>query len=209
MAYPNFQKDFILETDASGVGLGAVLSQPNEGKLAHPIAYASRALLPNEKNYSVTEQECLGVVWAVKQFWPYIYGHRCLVCMDHQALSWLMKQSMPSGRLARWSLTLQEYDLDIQYKPGWNNKRADALSHNPEVLALSTEPPTLPSLGDVQLTDPTLGPIIQYLRTGAPVIPYTEEKQLQIQHESTAYLWRGGCLFLQATHPRWKQDLRG
>ena len=71
LALPNFEKDFRLETDASGAGLGAVLSQTSKG-VVRPVAYASRTLQPHEKNYGATELEALGVVWAVKHFHPYL-----------------------------------------------------------------------------------------------------------------------------------------
>ena len=73
LTYPDFQKEFFLETDASGAGLGAVLTQVQEDGLHRPIAYASRTLQNHERNYGVTELEALGVVWAVKHFRTYLY----------------------------------------------------------------------------------------------------------------------------------------
>ena len=86
LAYPCFGPDeeFILETGASGVGLGAILSQ-KQGDQTHPIAYASRALDCHEQNYGITELETLGLVWAVRYFRPYILGHRTTVYTDHAA----------------------------------------------------------------------------------------------------------------------------
>ena len=65
LAFPDFTKDFILETDASGVGLGAILAQGDKDGNVHPIAYDSRTLQQHKKNYAVTELEALGIVWAV------------------------------------------------------------------------------------------------------------------------------------------------
>ena len=79
LVFPEFTKPFVLETDASGAGLGAVLAQKQEDGSTRPIAYASRSLQPHEKNYGITELEGLGVVWAVKHFRPYLYGHTCEV----------------------------------------------------------------------------------------------------------------------------------
>ena len=77
LTIPDFSRNFLLETDASGDGLGAVVAQKFEDGIVHPIAYASRTLQPHKRNYGVTELEALGVVWAVKNFCPYLYGHEC------------------------------------------------------------------------------------------------------------------------------------
>ena len=131
LAYPNFEQEFILETDASGVVLGAVLAQRQGDGSVRPISFASRTLQHHEKNYGITELEGLGVVWAVKHFRPYIYGHHCVVYTDHEALKSLLNTPHPSGKLARWGLALQEMDLEIRYRPGKGNSNADALSRSP------------------------------------------------------------------------------
>ena len=80
LAYPQFGlgKEFVLETDASLEGLGAVLSQRQGDGHLHPIAYASRCLQPHERNYAITELETLGLVWACKHFRPYLLGYHCV-----------------------------------------------------------------------------------------------------------------------------------
>ena len=134
LAYPQFGRDFLLETDASGVGLGAVLSQKQEDGTVRPIAFASRTLQVHEKNYGISEMEALGVVWAVKHFRHYIYGHHCMVFTDHEALKSLLNTPQLSGKLARWGMALQELDLQIEYRLGTANARADALSRYPVSL---------------------------------------------------------------------------
>jgi hypothetical protein len=92
LSYPNFDKPFILSTDVSVNGLDTILSQKDvEGK-EHPIWFASRTLSPTEKNYHITKQKALAVVWAIKYFRRYLHGSRFLVETDHSALQWLLNQ---------------------------------------------------------------------------------------------------------------------
>ena len=77
LVFPNFDNPFLLETDASGMGPGAVLAQKQVDGSVRPLAYASCSLLKHERNYGDTELEALAVVWGVKHFRPYLYGHRC------------------------------------------------------------------------------------------------------------------------------------
>ena len=108
LIFPKFDREFYLETNASILGLGAVLAQKNEADLFAPIAFASRSLQKHEKNYCSTELEALAVVWAVRHFRPYLYGHTCHLFTDHMALKSLLNTPHPSGKLARWGLTIQE-----------------------------------------------------------------------------------------------------
>ena len=97
LAYPNFDKSFVLYTDASIEGLGAVLEQEQEDGKLHPVAYASRSLSKTEQNYGITELEALGVVWAAKHFRAYLYGHKCIVYTDHAPLRSMLRAHIPLG----------------------------------------------------------------------------------------------------------------
>lgn len=127
LQYPDFSKEFLLTTDASTEALGAVLSQGELGK-DKPIAYASRTLNNAERNYSTTQQELLAIVWAVKQFRPYLWGRHFKVITDHRPLKWLISLKDPDSRLTRWTIKLSEYDFEVIHRPGKNNQNADALS---------------------------------------------------------------------------------
>ncbi|GES72730.1 retroviral-like aspartic protease 1 [Rhizophagus clarus] len=118
LSYPNFEKPFILYTDASTFALGAILSQKNEDKKERVIAYASRTLGKHERNYGITELECLAVVWAVKHFHHYLHGQKFTVITDHAALRYLLNLSNPTGRLGRWLMFLNSYNLEIINRPG-------------------------------------------------------------------------------------------
>ena len=127
LQYPDFDKTFILTTDASNVALGAVLSQGPIGG-DKPVAYASRTLSDTESRYSTIERECLAIVWAIKHFRPYLYGKKFIIYTDHKPLTWLNSQKDTSSKLTRWRLRLQDYDYEIVYKKGKQNLNADALS---------------------------------------------------------------------------------
>jgi hypothetical protein len=135
LACPNFQEPFTLQTDASSHGLGAVLTQHQEGG-EKVIAYASRTLNPAERNYSATELECLAVVWGIRRMRDYLEGYHFTVLTDHQSLRWLQRIEAPTGRLGRWLFELQQFDFDIQYRRGAQNTVADALSREPHVGAV-------------------------------------------------------------------------
>lgn len=128
LKYPDFNKTFILETDASDFALGAVLSQKFEDGKEHPIAYASRTLNETECNYSATEKELLAIVWATKNFRPYIFGTKFEIRTDHKPLVWLRQKNDLNRRLLHWKLALEEFEFDIKYKKGVLNNNADALS---------------------------------------------------------------------------------
>lgn len=127
LQYPDFDKDFILTTDASNFAIGAVLSQGTIGS-DKPIAYASRTLNSSEINYSTIEKELLAIVWATKYFRPYLFGRKFKIVTDHKPLQWVMNLKEPNSRLTRWRLKLSEYNFTTVYKQGKYNVNADALS---------------------------------------------------------------------------------
>lgn len=130
LKFPDFTKSFTLFTDASNYAIGAVLTQ--EGQ---PVCYASRSLNDHEKNYSVTDKEFLAIVWAVTYFRPYLWGKRFQIITDHLPIKYLNKKFSGkefSQRTQRWLLKLQEYQFDIEYLKGKENKVADFLSRIPE-----------------------------------------------------------------------------
>ena len=124
---PDMTKPFLLRTDASDAGIGAVLLQQHEGKL-FPVAYASKKLLPRERNYSIMEKECLAVVWAVKRFNVYLYGAPFVLQTDHQPLAYLNRAKFTNGRITRWALFLQPYSITIEAIKGSQNVGADYMS---------------------------------------------------------------------------------
>uniref|UniRef100_A0A3B3IF94 Gypsy retrotransposon integrase-like protein 1 n=1 Tax=Oryzias latipes TaxID=8090 RepID=A0A3B3IF94_ORYLA len=139
LAYADFSRPFILEVDASNGGLGAVLSQEQEGKV-RPIAYASRGLRPTERNpvnYSSMRLEFLALKWAVaEKFREYLLGQKCIVYTDNNPLSYLSTAKLGAME-QRWAAQLAAFDLEIRYRSGRSNRNADALSrqHFPDMQA--------------------------------------------------------------------------
>jgi len=116
LALPNFSKPFTIETDASGVGVGAVLMQ--EG---HPVAYFSKALSPRHQALSTYEKELMAVVLAVEKWRPYLLGRHFIIKTDHFSLKYLLEQKWTSAFQNKWLPKLLGYDYEIQYKQGKEN----------------------------------------------------------------------------------------
>ena len=102
LSYPDFKRYFILETDASISGLGAILSQSQEDRELHLLAYASHSLSKLEKNYPVTDLEMLAVVWGVTHFRCYLYGHQVTIYTDHDAVKAVLGTPNLTGKHAYW-----------------------------------------------------------------------------------------------------------
>lgn len=120
-------KPFIIRTDASATGIGAILLQEKEeGKC--PVAYASRKLLPREQAYSAIERECLAIVWGISKFQVYLDGREFILETDHKPLVYLNQSKSVNSRIMRWALALQPYRFHIEAIPGSENVGADFLS---------------------------------------------------------------------------------
>lgn len=126
---PNIKETFILQTDASDRGLGAVLLQEELGQKL-PIAYASGKLRERESEckYATAEKKCLAVVWEIQKFQKYLYGHEFILETDHSPLVYLNKAKVTNPRLMRWALSLQPYRFTIHAIKGKDNVGADYLS---------------------------------------------------------------------------------
>ncbi|GET58360.1 hypothetical protein GLOIN_2v1765994 [Rhizophagus irregularis DAOM 181602=DAOM 197198] len=125
---PDWLRKFILITDASGVGLGAVLAQKDDKGQEYVIEYASKSLNRTEQRWPITEQECYAIVWGIQHFHKYLINRKFEVVTDHAALKGLMTAKVPKGKRSRWVMELEQYDFEITHRPGKENKNADALS---------------------------------------------------------------------------------
>ena len=132
LAYPDDSKPFLVKCDASDVALGAVLAQVDDQGRERALAFASRSLKAAEKNYMITEKECLAIVWALKRWRNTLLGRSFVVYTDHRPLRWLFTKSDLSPKLIRWALSLAQYGhFAIEYHPGNTNVEADCMSRLP------------------------------------------------------------------------------
>jgi hypothetical protein len=127
---PNFEKQFVLYIDACDIGIGAVLQQEDDSKVEHPVCYFSRKLNKHQQNYSTIEKETLALILTLQQFEVYLCTtlHPVLVYTDHNPLVFISRMKNKNQRLMRWSIALEEYNLEIHHIKGTLNVIADALS---------------------------------------------------------------------------------
>ncbi|CAI5646298.1 unnamed protein product [Oreochromis niloticus] len=197
LAYPDARQPFIVDTDASNVGVGAVLSQQdNAGERV--VAYFSRTLGRAERNYCVTRRELLAVVLAVRHFRPYLHGCRFLLRTDHASLTWLLNFIHPEGQVARWLEVLQGYDFEIQHRAGRQHGNADALSRRP-CMAVECRY----CLRQEERAQEALGvAAAQATASGGGWLPLTPQ-QLKREQEADATLVQVGAWLEAAQRPDW------
>ena len=130
--FPDFQREFHLNTDASTTHLGAELYQITDQGEHQTLSFASRTLKPTEQNHNTTELELLAIVFACKKFRNYLLGNKVKIFTDHHALTFLNTCQLLNARLIRWATYLQEFQLEIIHIPGKENIGADTLTRYPQ-----------------------------------------------------------------------------
>lgn len=182
---PDFNKQFVLQTDASSVAVAAVLSQEVDG-YRQPVGFASRTLTDCEKKSSIYELECLAVVFGVDKFRRFLEHSEFLLETDNQALSWLLAHPRQLGKIGRWVIKISALKFKVQHVRGTQNIVADTLSrmYSNHVDEGDTEPvncclnillnfpPAFDNILSHQMKDPELGPIVTELQAGGNHPPY-------------------------------------
>nr|VZI45745.1 unnamed protein product [Spirometra erinaceieuropaei] len=188
---------FILDTDASGFAIGAVLSQIAEDGHEHVIAYASQCLDKVQRHYSSTRREMLALVTFVKKFRHLLLAKHFIVRTDHQALKWLRNFKDAEGQVARWRELLEEFDFEVQYRPGKRHNNADTLSRPPlpptrtpndafPVAAIQISQAAQEQWAQMQASDPNVSLIYDRQLHGSPKPTAREMESLS---------WEAHCLW--------------
>ncbi|CAM5113432.1 unnamed protein product [Eretmochelys imbricata] len=128
LSAPDFDKLFLVTTDASERGVGAVLMQEGPNQEFHPVVFLSKKLSERESHWSISEKECYAIVYPLEKLRPYVWGQCFHLQTNHAALQWLHTAKGNNKKHIWWSLALQDFDFDIQHISGASNKVVDALS---------------------------------------------------------------------------------
>ena len=202
LAFPDFRKPFILATDASKTGVGACLSQKHDGEL-RPIAFAGRGFTKAESNYTTTEQELLGVVFAIQHFRVYLTGNEFELHTDHSALRWILGLNEPQGRLARWVTFLQQFQYKVLHVKGKDNVVPDALSRRPYNTTYTPADDVInkfPDLDDVSLFIASKNDLLDAINHPEPPIP-AQTKNISPPLSNNSVSFQEGATY-NATRPK-------
>ncbi|GBM73598.1 Retrovirus-related Pol polyprotein from transposon 17.6 [Araneus ventricosus] len=125
---PDYRREFIVQTDASDLGIGIVLSQRDDKNEEHPVSYLSKKFTDAQKKYGTTKKECAAIISAIKKLKYYLDGQHFTIETDHNPLVWLNSNAGKNQLLRRWSLSLQPFQYKVVHKAGKKHVNADALS---------------------------------------------------------------------------------
>ncbi|UYV72082.1 K02A2.6-like [Cordylochernes scorpioides] len=210
LVHPVPSRPFILNTDASGIAVGACLQQEVQG-VVKPVAYYSKRLSGPETRYSTIEKEAYAVVLALQHFKHLLAGSSIEVLTDHKPITYNKGSDYKNARLSRWAEIIQEFRVTFAYVPGKDNRVADFLSRFPcsndlstlednKVVAAVTIEQGSPLLSNDEVwselkRDPKWSPLITRIETrvGIGIIP----------HKHKEYMRKDGCLYVYNDQGNW------
>ena len=179
LAFPYPDRPCVLDTDASDVAIGAVLSQNIDG-VEKPIAFFSRVLNPTQRNYCTTRRELLAVICALQHFRHYLLNQKVILRTDHYSLMWLKTFKRPEGILARWVETLAEFDVDIEHRPGRLHNNVDGVSR-PFCKQCTGKTFKTPWVDELERADELTEPLSAHVITMVPEISQEDMATLQAE----------------------------
>ena len=186
LAFPDPTRPCIVDTDASDVALGAVVSQVVDG-VERPIAFYSRVMNPTQLNYCPTRRELLAVIAAVQHFRHYLIGNQVILRTDHHSLKWLNSFKRPEGILARWIETLSEFSYTIEHRPGRLHCNADGVSR-PLCKQCVGKTYKVPWVDELERVDELAEPLSVHAIALAPEVTNQEMQELQAEDSSLGIL---------------------
>jgi len=211
LGMPTDAGKFYLDCDASDVGLGAVLSQNQDGAEV-VIAYASRTLSRPESNYDVTKRELLAIIFGLKTFRQYLLGRKFVIRTDHSALQWLRRTPEPMGQLARWLTFVEQFQFELIHRPGAKHGNADGLSRRPDaqhdargarLVGCCPRAFVVSAPNEAQLAQQS----VSHSAGEHPPSSDSDQTDLAIQQQNDAEIGYLVRLRLSQTHPPAVQDL--
>ena len=217
---PDWTKSFHVFVDASDIAIGSVLMQVTDPKWYRLVYYAIRKLSKAERNYSTTERESLGMVYNITKYRHNLSGSKFLFHVDHLALLYLVSKASLTGKIARWTLLLQEFKFDIFHRPGVPHAVADYLSRlesdevgdrvrdefpDTESFKITTEPPTdsIVAEEDKWLTD-----MQQFLSTGLPPYKMDRDERKRVAVRSRHFCLIKDTLYHKGVGGLWRRAVQ-
>jgi hypothetical protein len=215
LVHPRDELPYAVYTDASKLGISAILTQESKPGETLIVSTASRVLSPVERRYFTCEQELLAVVYALQKFQIYVIGHSITHYSDNKALSFLKRCNLTSGRVTRWVMQLQEYDLKIVHIKGTDNFFADTLSRYPIGLSQESRDIALKpreifvakvNLGTDKKLMKELGNLSEHQRGDPVLMRIREELEKNPINLQDKYMTRNDVLYCKndRAHPYWR-----
>ena len=194
---PDWNKTFHVHIDASNFAIGCILAQPGDGNMDFPVCYASRQLNTAERNYTTTEREGLGMIYAVKKYRHYLLANKFTFFVDHQALLYLVNKPCNTGRIVRWFIILLEFDFTVVVKKGTTHQRADHLSRLTNGESPIGVDDDLPDayLFNIEMIPKWSEPMIPLLTYGTTSPEKSIENTAQLITQSSSYQLISGRLY--------------